>query len=173
MVDGNVNDDEDLDGEADSVELSVDVDKQDLEAAIESDEEFQVALDTPEEFDIEMANQITINGDVLIKQIAGTPEFDETLSVAEQTTDTIVSYSVGSDEAITGYRATGESDGSYELQLNSQRQDTDIGTRGSPLAGGKLPTPLDVSDGDTVEVKVTNVGVGASDYEAAIYVEER
>jgi len=166
-------DDDELDTTVDdTVEVAVELDRRALTAALDANDAVHVALDTPADLELEMNDQLSIAGSVVTERLPGEPVFGDA-TIQLQITDPVVSTTVTEDLALTGFTATGESDGKFELQVNSMRRATDFATRASPLAGGELPTPIPLEDGDTVTVQATNVGTESGLYEATLYLRER
>lgn len=100
----------------------------------------------------------------------GDTVFGESLSVAPNTSDTVVAYNPSDNEGIGGFTGNGESDGRWMLYINGNEKGSQWTNQAQPNAYLHLDNPIEVDSGDTVELEVENIGLDSADYEAALMI---
>lgn len=97
--------------------------------------------------------------------------FGTSTSLATTSTDTLVSYTATTGDKLKGFYGTSERAGIFWIEINGVKKFSQIVTSDSPFFNFDFPGPRDLSNGDTVDLKVTNLGLASTDYEGGIFIE--
>ncbi len=120
---------------------------------------------------LENADAVTIDGTITSSEAFGKSEFNQVVSVAPNTSETIINYAPNDGEAVSGISGNGSSDGRFTLKINGTEQVVQLTNQSNPNADYMFPNPIQVSSSDNVTLEVENVGLDSSDYTGMVMIQ--